>query len=165
MYKDNSKKNKYKYFILYKYNMKYGSLEKDDVIIDIDFDKHYDEEDDELDIIDFINDVDNRTQSNICESDIKSHPKQPDNRYLETSTALENTTHIDCEPRAIPTSSAFVQQTHSPSKSVAVCSKKSVNLPIVLTICNTIELTVPQMVILFISIVCLEYVILLIITH
>ena len=118
--------------------MKYGSLQQDEVIIDLD---------DDLDIIAFPKDD---------EGDIENQIKNIELPLVETNNEI-----IHHAPQHNADVDEFnINYTHY----IARSSNRNYK-PCVMTICSNIELTVPQMVILFIMCIFLEYFVLLLITR
>lgn len=122
--------------------MKYGSLQQDEVIIDFDED---------LDIIAFPKDGETDSEGDI-ENQIKN---------IELPLVEKNNEIIHHEPQHNADVDEFnINYTHYNARSSNRNYKQ-----LVMTICRNTELTVPQMVILFIMCIFLEYFVLLIITR
>jgi hypothetical protein len=137
--------------------MKYGALHQDDYVIDID---------DELDIVEFPTD----SASNNA-GDIENQIKNIEHTLVETpvhpSPVHDEPEPVHDEPEPVHNSPALASfdQYNKANTTLIVRSPTHTHTPLVMTICSNIELTVPQMVTLFISIVFLEYFILLLITR
>tara|TARA_Y100000389_G_C17335082_1_gene450203 strand:- start:301 stop:672 length:372 start_codon:yes stop_codon:yes gene_type:complete len=123
--------------------MKYGSLQQDEVIIDLD---------DDLDIIAFPKDN---------EGDIENQIKNIELPLVETNNEI---IHHEPQHNALASNADVdefnINYTHYNARS----SNRNYK-PLFMTICRNTELTVPQMVILFIMCIFLEYFVLLIITR
>ena len=127
--------------------MKYGSLNKDDIIINFD---------DELDIV--------SDDNNSSDSD--TTPINENNSDLENPTSIDATPHqhkidslskysenvtTEITHHVYPNPYNYHEEEHK---------KEFENKPIVIKICYNIELTVPQVVSLFFTAICLEYLVL-----
>jgi len=129
--------------------MEYGSLQQDELVIDFD---------DNLDIVDYPKDTESGTETDTSgEGDIENQIKNTElplvatnNEIIHHSTAIHNANVRDTKARDI-NAHIIARSTHRSYK------------PLVMTICSNIELTVPQMIILFVATIFLEYFILLII--
>ena len=129
--------------------MKYGSLQQDDVIIDLD---------DDLDIIEFPKDGNTETDT---EGDIENQIKPAKSPVVETNNEIihHEQQHNVLESNA-DAGEFNIKYTHY---NVRSCNRNY--KPFAMTICSNIELTVPQMAFLFICAIFLEYFVLLIITQ
>lgn len=134
--------------------MKYGSLQQDDVIIDFD---------DDLDIIEFPKDGVTETDS---EGDIENQIIPVKSPVVETNNEI---IHREPQHNALSSnalsSNADVDEFNINYTHYITRSSNRNYKPLVMTICSNIELSVPQMVILFIMCIFLEYFVLLLITR
>ena len=146
--------------MLCKYKMKYGALQQDDYVIDID---------DELDIVEFPTDSASNNERDI-ENQIKNIERTLVETPVHSSPVHSSPVHsspVHDEPKPVHNSPALasLNRYNIANNNLIVRSPNHNHKPLVMTICSNIELTVPQMVTLFISIVFLEYFILLLITR
>ena len=126
--------------------MKYGSLTKDEVVIDFE---------DELDIIDFPDEKDTNEDTD----------KDGENKIIDTTPTTAEAKNnllplVSTHMAGADIDNDTLRYTHYNTRS---CNRN--HKPLVMTICSNIELTVPQMAFLFICAIFLEYFVLLIITQ
>jgi len=143
--------------------MIYGSLQQDEVVIDFD---------DDLDIIEFPKDGEGDIENQIkpvkspgVETNNEIIHHEPQHNALASNALASNALASNALASNARASNADVNEFNLNYTHYIARSSNRNYKPLVMTICSNIELTVPQMVILFIMCIFLEYFVLLLITR
>ena len=128
--------------------MHYGSLHQDDCIIDFD---------DEVDIVEYPLAAENATES-ATENATGSSTGSSTVRHDE---GIESKHHNEIEHCEIVHHGASIDNMVIHPQLIA----RSRTAPIMISVCGNMELTISQMVVLFVCVIILEYVVLLVITQ
>lgn len=133
--------------------MIYGSLQQDEVVIDFD---------DDLDIIEFPKDGEGDIENQI--KPVKSPVVETNNEIIHHEPQHHESQHNASASNARASNADVNEFNLNYTHYIARSSNRNYK-PLVMTICSNIELTVPQMVLLFIMCIFLEYFVLLLITR
>ena len=120
--------------------MHYGSLHQDDCIIDFD---------DEVDIVEYPLATKNATEN------------ATENATVRRDEGIESKHHNETEHCEIVHHGAIIDNMVIHPQLIA----RSRTAPIMISVCGNMELTISQMVVLFVCVIILEYVVLLVITQ
>jgi len=124
--------------------MHYGSLQQDDCIIDFD---------DEVDIVEYPLATDIATENDTVASTGSSTVRRDE--------GIESKHHNETEHCEIVHHGASIDNMVIHPQLIA----RSRTAPIMISVCGNMELTISQMVVLFVCVIILEYVVLLVITQ